>query len=240
MKKFFKLLIFTFLGQSQGAKLLHFLQSKKMHEGHSSFSQEGEDRVLANIFRGKKSGFYVDVGAHHPFYLSNTHLFYRNNWRGINIDANPDCMQAFKIHRPLDININTGVGTHEGEMCFYNFEEPALSSFDERLSLEREANGRKISSRLKIKIKPLRELLREYLPPDTRIDFMSIDVEGLDLDVLKSNDWKIYRPHYLLVECIDLNLEQITQNPTYLYLKDQGYSFSSKLINTCFFVDSRN
>jgi hypothetical protein len=71
----------------------------------SSWSQEGEDLILARIFGDKPDGFYVDVGAHHPKRFSNTYYFYRRGWRGINIDAMPGSMLAFNRLRPSDINI---------------------------------------------------------------------------------------------------------------------------------------
>jgi len=71
-----------------------------------SFAQEGEDRVLYRMFQGRfgRPGFYVDVGAHHPTRFSNTYLFYRMGWRGINLDAMPGSMAAFARARPRDIN----------------------------------------------------------------------------------------------------------------------------------------
>ena len=74
-----------------------------------SWSQEGEDMILHRIFGGKKSGFYVDVGAHHPKRFSNTYFFYCHGWRGINIDAMPGRMKLFNQWRPKDINLEMGV-----------------------------------------------------------------------------------------------------------------------------------
>ncbi len=76
-----------------------------------SYSIEGEDRIVRSLFWEKRdTGFYVDVGAHHPFRFSNTYLFYTQGWRGINIDATPGSMRAFKKHRPRDINLEIGIG----------------------------------------------------------------------------------------------------------------------------------
>ncbi|WP_233706612.1 FkbM family methyltransferase, partial [Helicobacter marmotae] len=79
---------------------------------HASYSIEGEDRILSALMGDKegKSGFYVDVGAHHPFRYSNTYLFYTWGWMGINIDATPGSMAAFRKHRPRDINIECAIG----------------------------------------------------------------------------------------------------------------------------------
>ena len=93
-----------------------------------SWSQEGEDMVLRRIFE-KKNGFYVDVGAHHPIRFSNTYFFYRIGWSGINIDAMPGSMQAFKKSRVRDINLELGVSNHNANLDYYIFNDTALNTF---------------------------------------------------------------------------------------------------------------
>ena len=68
-----------------------------------SYSQEGEDMILRRLFEKQKTGFYVDVGAHHPKRFSNTFFFYKKGWSGINIDAMPNSMRLFDKIRPRDI-----------------------------------------------------------------------------------------------------------------------------------------
>lgn len=168
-----------------------------------SFSQEGEDLILKRIFEHTKQGFYIDVGAHHPFRFSNTYLFYKQGWRGINIDAMPDSMKLFKRFRPKDINLEIPIGAKEGELEYFIFNEPALNTFD---SLKVEPILQKSCYKLiktqKLPIKPLHQILNQHLSAHQNIDFMSIDVEGLDYEVLSSNDWQKYRPKILLVEAL--------------------------------------
>lgn len=208
----------------------------KFKNGSPSYSQEGEDRLLENIFKNQATGFYIDVGAHHPYYLSNTNLFYNNGWSGINIDANPDCIDQFIKMRPRDINLALGVGEQVGELKFYRFQEPALSSFDEKLSQQRIKEGRKLLDTIQIKISTLENILDKHLKQNQNIDFMTIDVEGLDLAVLKSNNWKKYRPKILLVECLNLDLENIQNDEICNFLKSKKYKLHAKLSNTCFFM----
>jgi hypothetical protein len=85
-----------------------------------SYSQEGEDRILLRPFENCKDGFYVDVGAHHPTRYSNTYLFYRMEWSGINIDAAPGSMNLFKKKRPRDINLEVAISDREEELTFYH------------------------------------------------------------------------------------------------------------------------
>ncbi len=237
MKTGLKRLLVLLLGKEKASRFIYSIQFKKLSQGEKSFSQEGEDRLLANLFRNKRSGFYVDIGAHHPFFLSNTHLFYLQGWRGLNVDASPECMSFFEKLRKRDINITSGVGNKTGKLMFHSFEEAALSTFDEALSIERQASGRKLRKKVSIEIQPLEMILKKYLPPGTEIDFMSVDVEGMDLDVLKSNDWKVFKPKVLLVECLGLQLDKLPENETYNFLKSHGYTLFSKLVNTCVFID---
>jgi len=105
------------------------LQNKRNIYLNNSFSQEGEDIILSRLFNDKKNGFYVDVGAHHPFRFSNTYKFYEKGWSGINIEPNPEDFHLFSKYRNRDININAGVGSNDGTLTYFMFNEPALNTF---------------------------------------------------------------------------------------------------------------
>jgi FkbM family methyltransferase len=142
-----------------------------------SYSQEGEDMILYRIFEGQATGFYVDVGAHHPKRFSNTYFFYKKGWSGINIDATPGIMAKFKKNRRRDINLNVGVSSVPGELTLYIF-KPALNTFDAKLAKERSENtGYKIKRVTKVKTTTLESILSENLGSN-KIDFMSVDVEA--------------------------------------------------------------
>ena len=204
-----------------------------------SWSQEGEDQILRRIFEHKKDGFYVDVGAHHPKRFSNTFLFYKRGWRGINIDAMPGSMRAFNKTRPRDINLELGIGEEEAKLDYFVFNEPALNGFFKKLSDERnEADSAyRIESFVKVDVSPLRQVLDNYLPAGQAIDFMSIDVEGLDFQVLKSNDWNKYRPTYVLAEILGSSLHDIDQSDIGQFMRDAGYVLYAKCMNTVFFKE---
>jgi len=203
-----------------------------------SWSQEGEDMVLRRIYENKKSGFYVDVGAHHPKRFSNTYFFYRRGWKGINVDAMPGSMDLFKRWRSRDINLELGVAQQEGVLNYYIFNEPALNGFSAKLSEERQLaeNEYFIKEVREIKVRPLHKILRANLK-DQIIDFLSVDVEGLDLDVLKSNDWNKYRPKFVLAEVLKSDFHDLNQNSIVLFMKEQGYAVYAKQVNTVFFED---
>ena len=101
---------------------------------NSHYSQEGEDILLNKIFSGKKEGFYIDIGAHHPKRFSNTYLFYQKGWQGINVDCMPGSMKLFKKLRPRDINLELGVSENESEKDYYVFNDTALNSFSKEHS----------------------------------------------------------------------------------------------------------
>jgi FkbM family methyltransferase len=171
-----------------------------------SFSQEGEDMVLRGIFEGQTSGFYVDVGAHHPHRFSNTHYFYLAGWRGINIDAMPGSMDPFNQFRPQDINLEIGVSESTEMLTYYAFDEPALNGFSKEVANRITENGRyHLLFSKPVPTRPLAEILDEYLPLNQTIDFLSIDVEGLDHAVLRSNNWEKYRPQVILTETIHIS-----------------------------------
>jgi FkbM family methyltransferase len=206
-----------------------------------SFSQEGEDLILRRIFSNQSSGFYVDVGAHHPRRFSNTYNFYRCGWIGINIDPNPDSMQAFLSDRGRDINIQCGVGERPGALTYYRFDEAALNTFDADVVKSRLANTRyKLLDNIEVRIERLATLLELHLPAGRTIDFLTIDAEGMDLQVLRSNDWSRFRPRCVLVESLGVSLEDVLRGDIFLFMRDRGYELFAKTFNTLVFRERAN
>jgi FkbM family methyltransferase len=212
--------------------------------GHRSYSQEGEDRVLSSLLfklHGGKhilDGFYVDVGAHHPYRYSNTCLFYKKGWRGINIDAMPGSMTLFRKERARDINLESGIGRKHETLKFFVFNEPALNTFDETLAKDRCNDIWHINAVVDVPVAPLSEILNQHLPSGKTIDFLTVDVEGFDLDVLQSNDWQKYRPLVVLVETFGLSFDELVSDRVSGYLRSLGYVAFSKTVNSTFFVDN--
>ena len=205
-----------------------------------SFSQEGEDMILSRIFDMQEKGFYVDIGAHHPYKYSNTFYFYRRGWNGINVDAMPGSMEIFNNWRPRDINIEMGVGLKEETKKYCQFDEPALNGFDLQLSSMRiQTTKYKIIAEVDVQIQPLKQILDAQMPENTHIDFMSIDVEGMDLDVLKSNDWDRYRPTVILAEALSNDPSQDNRGTVSEYLKNLDYTPVANTVSTCVFKDNR-
>jgi FkbM family methyltransferase len=203
----------------------------------ASYSQEGEDMILRQLFEGRESGFYVDVGAHHPRRFSNTCFFYQRGWRGINIEPNPEAAAGFRSERPRDINLQMGVSTQEGVLTYYFFNDAALNSFNKDLSdLRVRTSEYKVIATKEIPVNRLESILRLHLPAHTKIDFMTIDVEGFDFEVIQSNDWSAFRPTCVLVECLDTSFEEVLESETFRFMREQGYALYAKTANNLIFA----
>jgi FkbM family methyltransferase len=198
------------------------------------WSQEGEDMILGRIFEHQKTGIYIDIGAFHPYRFSNTYKFYRIGWRGINIEPNAENFKLFKIHRAKDINLNVGVGEEGSELSYAMYQEPAENTFDEGRVRALLALGKEPVSRKKIKIKTLDSILEEN-KVSRRIDFISMDCEGFEEQILKGfTKISFYEPRVILVEQLNTLIDQRTFVSEFMI--KHGYRLFAKTANTFFYV----
>ncbi|SET12465.1 methyltransferase, FkbM family [Pseudobutyrivibrio sp. C4] len=163
-----------------------------------SYSQFGEEfgivayQVMTKTI-DKKDGFFVDIGCHHPYAHSNTAYLHNKGWRGINIDANPNSIELFKIHRPNDINLNCGIGDKEDTLKFYRFKDSLRDSFEaERI------DSNELKDIIDIPVHTLDYVLETN--GIEHVDFIDIDAEGFDEKIALSFNWKKYNPYIVLVE----------------------------------------
>lgn len=204
-----------------------------------SYSQEGEDMVLRRMFEGVDKGFYVDVGACHPKRFSNTYFFYKKGWRGINIDAMPGSMAVFNRQRPRDINLEKAVADGRRIMTYYAFNEPALNGFSPELSTQVDGqNNYRLMFKKEMETATLEEILDRHLPVNQKIDFLSVDAEGLDFAVIRSNNWSKFSPHAVLVEILESTLDALARNEIVVFLRQFGYTLYAKCVNTVIFTKS--
>ncbi|WP_103582085.1 FkbM family methyltransferase [Campylobacter concisus] len=227
-----------FLPKIVKEKIIEFRNNNLDGYTTKSYSQEGEDMILRRLFGGQKFGFYVDVGAHHPKRFSNTYYFYKKGWRGINIDAMPGSMIAFDKFRPRDINIERPISDKKQILTYYAFNEPALNTFSKELAVEYEKENYFIKFTKDIETTTLEDILDRNLPKNQDIDFLSVDVEGLDLMVLRSNNFEKYKPKIVLIEILGNSFSEIENNKIADYLRQYGYSIFAKTVNTVFFVNN--
>ncbi|KKT42790.1 MAG: hypothetical protein UW64_C0003G0036 [Microgenomates group bacterium GW2011_GWC1_44_37] len=170
-----------------------------------SYSQQQEDLIVDKIHRYKTKGFFVDIGANDPVRFNNTYRFYLKGWRGINVEPNTKKFERLKKIRPEDTNVNVGISGTKGKLSFYNFHTDTLSTFSKKEADNYVKQGFEIESIRKVDTLPLKNLLKKLNVRN--IDFLTIDTEGYDVVILKSNDWEKYRPKVICVE-------NITQNNT--------------------------
>lgn len=192
-----------------------------------SFSQLGEDLIIKSIFAqlGIKNPSYVDIGAHHPFYLSNTAVLYFNGSRGINIEPDPLLYKAFVKHRKNDINLNIGVSNCNGELDFYIISTPSLNTFskEEAERYSKEGNY-KITNIEKVEVKKIANIVNDYCN-GAFPHFLNIDAEGIDEIIIKDLDFKNNYPIVICIETLSFsNHRKGVKNYDLInHIKKQGY-----------------
>jgi FkbM family methyltransferase len=171
-----------------------------------SYSQVGEDLLIAYLLGTTTDLRYIDIGCLWPVQHSNTYLFYADNGSGLCIDANPDAAADFEEQRPRDLFLNAAIGAGDGTMTYYKFNNPGFNTFStdraKRLMGQAQQNqGRALREKVEVPLSTLDAALARVDVPtrsDGRVDFVSIDVEGLELDVLAGFS---FEPKPRLVVC---------------------------------------
>lgn len=170
-----------------------------------SYAQNREDFIIDSYFSDVKNGFYVDVGANHPFYHSVTKIFYDKGWSGINIEPNPMLMKQIKQKRKRDINIQVGISNKSGDMKLrvYHSQDglEGISTFSKYMQKQYSESTNKDTEKfddISVKVKTLSEIFSEQKVK--HIHFIKIDVEGYEKEVIQGNDWEKYRPELICIE----------------------------------------
>ena len=186
------------------------------------YSCFGEDLFVTDYFKSQDNGFYVDVGSYHPFFWNNTYLLYKKKWNGINIDANPLSIELFKFARHDDHNFNLAITNKRNNKItlYYRRKMNALNTTDESFAKRNFPNGYKT---LDVECSSLDSVLSKTKYKDKVIDFLNIDVENTEKDVLESLSFEIYRPKLICVEIHSESEENLKSNMTYKFLLEKGY-----------------
>jgi FkbM family methyltransferase len=206
---------------------------KAMLRKSSHYSQHYEDLAIEK-YLPEKDGYYLDIGCGNPVIQSNTFLLYKRGWRGHMVDAWPLNCLVGKIIRHRDQFSNVVVSLDGEESTFYVFDPYQYSTADKEIYSDLVSRGVKFLKSLRVEGVRLAELIPKMGPLDP--SFLSVDVEGLDFEVLASNDWITFLPRVVCVENIsgaaddvlEMDLNERNQKSLTL-LTTQGY----ELVEVC-------
>ncbi len=211
---------------------------KSFEAGHS-YAQCGEDLILRFIFDvlGIVKPTYLDIGAHHPTRLSNTYLFYQMGSRGVCVEPDPTLFSIIKKRRYRDICLNVGVGViQEDKADFYVMSEKTLNTFSKEEAERYQSYGnKKIEKVIQIPLMPVNDIIKKNFPICP--DLVSLDVEGLDLAILKAFDFSLHRPPVFCIETLtyteDKSERKITEIND-LMSQNNYFPYADTYINTIF------
>ncbi|BAT58478.1 hypothetical protein GJW-30_1_01004 [Variibacter gotjawalensis] len=190
-----------------------------------AYGQRFEDIHLMRCFGDQPSGFYIDVGAGHPVIDNVSFLFYLAGWRGITVEPNPKLARLSRVARQRDTQQECVVGASVGEAAYYQVEEfhGFSTTVASNADLVRD-NFEKAAHVRSVPMTTLAVLCAAHAPAE--IDFLKVDVEGAEKDVLGGNDWTKYRPKVVLAEA----LAPVTQEESFAewepILLNNGYRFA--------------
>ena len=189
-----------------------------------SFSQYGEDVLIQQIL-GKDDGIYLDIGANHPVRFSNTYHLYRfRGWHGLLVEPNPTLVKLLRSRRNRDVVLEAAVGKTDGTAFFEDNPEHTLSR----------VLARKDEARHPVRVVPvvsLPSLLDRFPELLQRVDFLNVDCEGMDWEILSGNDWQRCRPNCICAECGDKEEGRLAS-----YLAEKGYRLSARAGHSRIFV----
>jgi len=189
-----------------------------------SCAQNGEDILLNRVFPGDK-GFYIDVGACHPLVDSVTKIFYDRGWNGINIEPNPRMHERLKDNRERDVSLNVALSNVVGDICYYEAPEHLpLSTTSVEAARDLLEHNVPLTKKI-VEGLTLKRVCSSYY--SETIDFLKIDVEGHELEVIQGGDWDRFRPRIVLVE-----VNRVTSEPESIecwekIILNAGYEFAT-------------
>lgn len=178
--------------------------------GTKSYAQCGEDLITAYLLfnvLGITCPTYLDIGAHHPYELSNTYFFYRLRCAGVCVEANPILSARIQAVRQRDVCLNVGVsGKASAPAEFYVISPSTLSTFSKPECDLYLKNGYSLKEVIRIPRLSINEVIQEQF--QTAPNFVSIDTEGLDLEILRAFNFHKFRPEVFCVETVSHTTEE--------------------------------
>ena len=204
-------------------KIQKIYKNKKPNSHYAEFA---EDVMVNRILKKIKKGFYVDIGAYHPYKGSLTYNLYNRKWNGMNLDISKSSIDLFNIARPSDININCAVSEFNGETYYYE-----NSPINQQNSLISQDDNQK---KIKIQSYKLSEILK--MQNINSVDYINIDTEGNELEVLMGIDFSKINPTLFTIEDNSFDLNNEIKKKKIIFLKEKNYELINIIGVTMFFV----
>ena len=207
-------------------KLLKIYRNKKpsLH-----FGEFGEDIFINRILKNINQGKYVDVGCYHPYKGSLTFKLYKRGWNGVNIDVSKTSIDLFNMSRKKDINLNLAISNFDGDTFYY--ENSPINQQNSLIQMN------KLQKKIKIKCLTLDTVLNNKNLDE--FDYLNIDVEGSELEVIKGFNLKRFNPKLITIENNDLTIDEYLQSEVCKILMENDYILVNKIGVTNFFMPSK-
>ena len=172
------------------------LLKKKLKSKKESYSFGTVDLLINYYFKNKYNGFYVDVGCQNPISNNNTYLLHKNkNWKGINIDLDSENIKLFNLARPNDINVNEALSSSAKDVdLYYYHKKSSINTISKEIADRQEAKVKQIK---RISTTTLDLILEKH--NIQKIDYLSIDVEGHEFEVLNGFNIQKYHPEIVSI-----------------------------------------
>jgi len=227
-----------------GRRLIRKLTASKhiiKAEAQPSFSQAGEDMIVNFLFQQLRMGQpgYLDIGTNLPAKGNNTYFFYNKGCKGVCIEPDPELYVLVKKERPRDVVLNMGIGlAEETSATLYIYPHPytGWNTFSKQEAIQREKDsGIKVKEEKQLPLRTINSIIEKYFNPWP--NFISIDVEGLDLAILKTLDFSRYKPEVICAETVKFNPDKPQEKVGEIgsFLESKGYFvFADTFINTIF------
>lgn len=216
----------------------YFFKNFGLIKNSKNFSQEGEDLFLIDFFKNKSEGFYVDVGAFHPFRINNTYALYKKGFRGINIDISATSIDFFNFARPDDTNLNIGASNKFENKIFFSKKNLSFHNTFSKSLAESKIQNEPFKKKYTIECKLLTQIIDDTKFSNKKIDFLNIDAEGHDYEVLQGLDLKKYSPKIICIEIsplVDEKNKNYKDTKIFKYLLENNYKLIWKGFNSFIF-----
>jgi FkbM family methyltransferase len=208
--------------------------------GHKSFSQSGEDLIMDFVLKNHyttEKPLYLDIGAYDPKVFSNTYLFYQRGSSGVLVEPDPDLARNIRQERPNDTVLNIGVSKKAGLQDFYLVNPATLNTFSKKEFEQHKLfyPGTQLREVVKTKTEPVNKILETHFK--NGLDILSLDVEGLDYQILSSLDFAKHRPNIICVETVHYKSGNTLIKPrdiASLLYKNSYFLYADTFINSIF------